>query len=100
MQFELPFDEHPHAERFRQFHENNPHVYKLFSRFASEAASRGRERFGARMVWERMRWHVAFETVDDASLFKLNDHYTPFYARMFMSDHPEYPNLFEIRERR
>jgi len=94
---ELPFgDEQPPLERaFWAFHRENPKVYELFRQYALEAAHTGRKRFGARMIWNRMRWYTRVETNDPD--FKLNDHHTPYYARMFLRDHPEHEGLFELR---
>ena len=80
---------------FEQFHAENPHVYELFTRFSFEAIDRGRTRYSARMVWSRMRWHVDFETTEES--YKLNDHHTPYYARLFMADYPEHSEFFETR---
>lgn len=82
-------------QRWRRFHTDNPHVYATFSRFTTEAIARGRTSFGARMVWERMRWFSMFETTDPD--WKLNNDYAPFYARLFLADHPQHSGLFELR---
>jgi hypothetical protein len=71
---------------FQIFHRSNPKVYKLFKKFALDAKDWGRKRFGARFIWERMRWYIHIETKD--SKFKLNDHFPPFYARKLMRDVP------------
>ena len=84
--------------RFDTFHAEHPQVWKLFLRFVKEALQAKRKRFGARMIWERMRWYSLVE-VDDGSDFKLNDHYPPFYARLFMDTYPQYAGFFEIREK-
>lgn len=81
---------------FEVFHAENPHVYELFCRFAMQAIDAGREKFGARSIWERMRWYVAFETTGDDD-YKLNDHHPPYYARMFMREHQECEGFFETR---
>ncbi len=82
-------------ERFAEFHRDNPKVYELFQRFTYQALQTGRKRFGARMIWERMRWYTTVETNDLE--FKLNDHYPPYYARLFMARHPKYAGFFETR---
>lgn len=95
----LPDDDPPLVQAFRAFHLRNPHVYSLFERFALEAASAGREKIGARLIWERMRWYLRFETTDRAERgLKLNDHYPPYYARMFLRRHPELEGFFELRK--
>lgn len=83
-------------QRFRDFHAANPMVYELFKRFAFEAISAGRKRYSSDAVCHRIRWHVDIETRSDDG-FKLNDHYTAFYARLFMEDHPQHAGFFETR---
>lgn len=89
------------ASRFRawsEFHKNNPHVWKLFLKFAAQAKEAGRERFGARMILERLRWYTSVETVS-ADRFKINDHHVPYYSRLAMLLYPdEYGELFERRD--
>lgn len=93
------FETRPGQRAFDDFDRANPQVWALFERFALEALRRrtGSRRIGARLVWERMRWFTQVETDDQA--FKLNDHWTPFYARKFHQRHPEWGLAFEIRER-
>ncbi len=96
---ELPFSDHrSHLQRrFSKFHKDNPHVYEMFKRFTMQAIESGRTRFGARMVWERMRWYTMIEAREARFQFKLNDHYPPYYARLFMDEHPRYQGFFELR---
>ena len=82
-------------QAFREFHEANPHVYALFRELASEVIRAGRVRFSARTIWHRMRWYAAFETTDEE--FKLNNNHSPYYARLWLKDHPQYPGFFELR---
>lgn len=80
---------------WQKCHKDNPNVYRLFCKFTFEAIARGRTHLGARLIWERIRWHTTIETTDPD--FKLNDWHTPHYARLFMRDYPEHDGLFEIR---
>ena len=92
------FDKHSEGgERFQRwlkFHRENPKVWKLFQYFAWEAWG-VRERFGARMIWERMRWYTQVETTDCD--YKLNDHYPPYYARLLAWTFEEFDSFFELR---
>ena len=85
-------------DRFEDFHRDNPVVYELLVRFARELHNSGRKRSGIRMVWERMRWEIAVNTVDRSSKFKLNDHYTSRYARLIMAREWDLRDFFEVRE--
>ena len=84
--------------RFDDFHRLNPHVYSDLRDLCHQVRRAGVARFGIRTVWERLRWKARFETTRPASDYRLNDHYTPFYARLLMQE-PELAGLFETRER-
>ena len=81
---------------FETFHQANPHVYRLFKRFTFDAIRAGRKRFSSDAVLHRIRWYTNIETTDEAG-FKINDHWTAFYARLFMRDHPEHEGFFALR---
>ena len=80
---------------YKRWDDLNPHFYPLFSRFTLQLANRGHRNIGARLVIERIRWESMIRTSGDP--WKLNDHYTPIYARRFMRDHPRLDGLFRLR---
>ena len=80
---------------FAQFHRENPHVYKLFCEYAQRVIAAGRARFSAYAIFNRLRWHYAFESTDRT--FKLNNNLQPHYARLWIRDHPKYPGFFTLR---
>ena len=86
-------------ERWLEFHRANPSVYELFRSFAMQAVNAGMRRLGARVIWERIRWYVHIET-NTADEFKLNDHYTPYYARLLMLREPQLAGVFSRRDAR
>ena len=78
------------------FHRDNPAVWELFVRFSREARG-SRDRFGARIVWERLRWYTTIETNDAA--FKLSNNHTPYYARLLMLAYPdEFAGFFSTKD--
>jgi hypothetical protein len=79
-----------------EFHLANPQVYELFKRFTFEALRSGRKNYSAYAIFERIRWHSEIETQGDD--FKLNNNHRPYYARLFMYEHPEYDGFFRTRE--
>jgi len=85
--------------RFQEYHEQNPHVYRLFRQYAMQAMRSGRERFGGKAVFERLRWHFAFETKDPEG-FRINNSYVSRYVRMLINEHPEFKDFFSIRRLR
>ena len=85
----------PSYDRWVSFHKANPEVLELFERFAQEARA-SRSCFGAKMIWERMRWFTQIETKGDP--VKLNNNYFPLYARLLMLlKHEQFDGFFRTR---
>ncbi len=80
---------------FKYFHAKNPEVYDLFKRFAFEAINKGHVRLSSEMIINRIRWETSVVTTDKD--YKINNDYKPFYARLFMEEHPTYNNFFNTR---
>jgi hypothetical protein len=108
-QMQLPFeddgataanDNRPPRNRwereFRVFHAKNPHVYDLVRAFTFDAIKSGRDHYAINDVISRIRWHTQIETRDDT--FKINSNFAPYYARLFMADHPEHRGFFRNRK--
>lgn len=91
-------DERPKslAERFEQFHDDNPRVYAILVRLAREwVQATGRRTLGIKALWERARWEMAITTRGDE--FKLNNNYHAFYARKIMAQEPDLAGIFKLR---
>jgi len=84
-------------ENFAKYHEENPHIYDYFERFALMMAER-RSYYSAKCVFHRVRWETTLEGKDDQ--FKVDDGWISHYARMFMELHPEHKGFFKTRSRR
>lgn len=84
-------------QAFERFHAENPHIYDLFCRFADELIQRGRQHYSARLICSRIVWHIDTTTTGDG--FKINDHHSPFYARLWLEEHPEHEGFFRTRGR-
>jgi hypothetical protein len=80
---------------FLIFHQQNPHVYELFKKFTKQVIDRGYKQHSARDIIHRIRWETTVVTNDGE--FKVNDHHSPYYARMWMREHPEHPDFFRTR---
>ena len=75
----------------------NPRIWDLFVKYAREARQTNRDRFSARVIAERIRWYCTVETVSKDG-FKLNDHHTPYYARLLMLAFPaEFKGFFKTK---
>ena len=80
---------------FQAYHQANPQVYELVKRFAYEAIRAGYSRFSIGAIWERIRWEIAINTHSNlAADFKMPNNHRAYYARMFLKDHPQYPDFF------
>ena len=85
------------AERFVQFHTNNPQVYSALKSMTAELVNRGRRRIGINMLFEVLRWNYYMETSDPNSDFKINNNYAPYYARLIIDENPQWEKVFELR---
>lgn len=85
-------------KKFRDYHLNNPHVWREFEKLSWQLIRAGRTRFGAQMIIEVMRWNTAISAENDE--FKINNNYAAHYARMFMAKYPQYRGFFTTRELR
>lgn len=81
--------------RFKEWHQQNPHVYEEFKQLAYQMLATGRERYSARTIMEVMRWHYDLKTA--GGVFEINDNFTPIYVRLLIYNHPEFSDFFELR---
>lgn len=93
------------VKSFVKFHLANPGIYDLFKHFASEAINAGMKRISARFIVERIRWEVNVATtsagwnIAAGKALKINDHHSPYYARMFADDYPVLAGYLEFRNK-
>lgn len=92
------FDD-PIQVAFLKFHHDNPHVYRMLVKFARQVKDSGRRRYGIKSLFERLRWHMAFEVKSETD-FKLNNNYTSRYARLLMENETDLDGVFATRELR
>tara|TARA_R100000458_G_scaffold52597_1_gene54244 strand:+ start:6775 stop:7071 length:297 start_codon:yes stop_codon:yes gene_type:complete len=79
---------------FQRYFRDNPKVWYLFNKYANQVREKGFERYGVATVWERMRWYSDIDVSGD--LFKLNNNYKAYYARLYMK-HYHLDKFFELR---
>ena len=79
------------------FHQNHPEVWDLFRKFTFELIKKGFKNYGAKSVFERIRWHTDRPNTEGHSTFRVNNDFTAFYARGFMKRYPFYEGFFRIR---
>lgn len=84
------------AEKFEQFHADNPVVYRTLCALARDWLARtGHRRLGIGQLTERCRWEIAMRTNDPD--FKINNTYRAYYARLIMATEPDLSDIFELR---
>lgn len=74
----------------------HPDAFDFFCRMALRAAGAGRK-FGAKMIWERMRWEMEIEK-SEGQKFKLNNNHTAYVMRTWVGMFPQHAHLVELRE--
>lgn len=85
------------AEKFEQFHEQNPVVYEVLCRLAREWIDRtGRHELAIATLVETARWELAFKTSDPD--YKINNVFRAYYARLIMQQEADLIGLFELRK--
>lgn len=85
------------SSKFCEYHNQNPHVYKEFEKITLHTIAKGFKNYSAKGIFEVIRWQTGVTSND---IFKVNNNYTPFYARMFEDSHPEHKDFFRKRESR
>ena len=96
MYFDYPYDIPELEQEFLDFHAANPHIWVLFKAFTQKAQESGRKHYSGNAIFERIRWHMAVETVDDSG-FKLNNNHKSYYVRMYQAAYPNRANFFRTR---
>lgn len=82
---------------FLKWLEENFHLWEVFEQRANEAYARGWRHYGARTVWEVMRHETNLREGPNKMGLKLNDHWAPNLARLYLSVWPERDGFFELR---
>lgn len=85
------------AAAFAVFDGAHPDVWGHFERIALDMWRRGRTHYSARTILHVIRHHVDTTAHHTEAEFRLNDHWSPFYARRFMARYPECGPFFELR---
>jgi hypothetical protein len=88
----------PLYDKFARFHAENPHVLQLLLTYAEQLERAGRRRYGIASLFERIRWHVAVETHDPATDWKLNNSHRAYYARLLVLLRPSLDAVIERRQ--
>jgi len=78
---------------FKKYHNENPHMWEKFEELALKAA-RYRTHFSARTIIHIIRWDTMLTGSGD---YKISDHASTYYARLFIDKYPQHENFFHIK---
>lgn len=80
------------------FIRDNPHIWQQFRMLAVKLKAKGIDRWGAKAIWEVLRFELAVKAVSTGETFALNNNYTSRFARKLMEEEPEeFAGFFETR---
>ena len=89
-------DNQTKSERFRDYHHKNPNVYGELRRLAFDLLRAGRTHYGMKGLFEVLRYeHARLTQAEDD--FKINNIFTPYYARLLMANNKDLEGFFEVR---
>lgn len=94
--FPDPSKDPTYREAADEWMREHPVAMDLFRRFAQQLVTRG-NRFGFRLIAERVRWEYAIDAGLEGEEFKLNDHFTPYIARRIAHEVEGVAPLIECR---
>ena len=88
-------------ERFERFHQRHPEVYDGLIEVCRAWCQRGSGHWSIDAAFHVLRFTRRMAGLpDDDEIYKLNNNYTAFYARLLMEQEPEFDGLFELRRQR
>ena len=82
-------------QRFEAFHSRNPEVYAAMVSVCRRLKRRGRQRYGAKAVWEILRTELVVER--PGRDYRLNNSLCSRYARLIMRREEDLYGFFELR---
>lgn len=82
---------------WKNYHIAHPEVFDLFMAYTRQAHEAGRQRIGARLIGERIRWFANIERRSEDD-WLINDHYWPYYARLAMLVDSKLQGIFSRRD--
>lgn len=84
--------------QFLAWHEANPSVWQMFEEKALNLINSGKKRWGAKAIFEVIRYERAEKEGGQFEDYAVNNNYPAYYARVFAMKHPQHKKFFEFRE--
>jgi hypothetical protein len=83
------------SDEFIEWFPDNEHVWNAFVSEALKVKRKGFKHYSARTIVHVLRHHSA--VAENGSGWKINDHHSPYLARLFDLVYPQHVGLFEYR---
>jgi hypothetical protein len=90
-QTELEFD------AFIKYDQDFPQIWRSFKNYTFRTIDKGFENYSARAIFHIIRWQTGINA-EFPKGFKVNNNYSPYYARKFMRMFPKYEGFFRNRK--
>lgn len=84
-------------DKFEAYHAAHPEIYSEYERLTLQLIEKGRTHYSSDGILHIIRFNTAIRGGDG---FKINNSYSPDYARMFEANNPQYVGFFEKRVRK
>jgi hypothetical protein len=81
--------------RFWEIHVRNPKIYERIDAQCFAMIAQGRRRYAVDAFFNTIRWDDTLAM--NGEEFKMNDHYRPYYSRLWLQNNPEHWGFFELR---
>jgi len=83
-------------QQAEEFHKLHPEIFRQFEEIVFEALHGGVRRWSAAAIWQIMRWQ-SLKDRTGPNEWSLNNDLHPYYARMFVDEHPALADFFAFR---
>ena len=86
----------PFPADFVKYITDNPHVMRLFWKFAREAKSAGHKKYSHCLIVNRIRWETDIKTVAFPP-FKISNNHIAYLARLLIKIDPTFQDFFTLK---
>lgn len=93
--FDLPPGHVDKESEFETYDKTHPEVWENFKGICFQLWDHGVRHYGAKAVFEVIRYHRLVESVDG---YKVNNNWTASYARKLSLLYPQFRDFFELRK--
>lgn len=83
---------------FVNWHEKNGTVWRSFEAKALKLITQGKTHWGAKAIFEVIRYERAAEEGGQYDDYAVNNNYPAYYARVFALKYPQHSAFFEFRK--